>query len=38
MNLVFNRYAIVYLAVLALSGCGSFEPLKMYDGLTGFGR
>jgi len=32
MNLVFNRYTIVYLTVLALSGCASFEPVKAYDG------
>lgn len=32
MNRVFNRYAIVCLAALVLSGCASFTPEKMYDG------
>lgn len=32
MNCVFNRYAIVCLAALVLSGCASFTPEKMYDG------
>ncbi|PTQ77653.1 hypothetical protein C8R21_1498 [Nitrosospira multiformis] len=32
VNLVFNRYAIAYLAMLALSGCASFESVKVYDG------